>query len=126
MSSVCFREYEAIYLQTSSFNPRKDGFLRENGSPVPLPNDLLSASKLMERKIMFFTSCWKCVGFFEACRHFVGDVGTGKIPKAGRDLTGVRGPPGQVWLTIPSWNCKIVVPPGLVSPAQRGACKIPS
>lgn len=92
----------------------------------PLPNDLLSASKLMERKIMFFTNCWKCVGSFEACRHFVGDVGTGKIPKAGRDLTRVRGPPGQVWLTAPLWNCKDAVPPGLVSPVQGGACKIPS
>lgn len=76
MSSVCCREYEAIYLKTSSLNPRKDGFLGENGSPIPTANSSLSASKLMERKIMFFTSCWERVGSFAACRHFVGEVGT--------------------------------------------------
>lgn len=63
--SVLRPKYEAIYLQTSSFNPRKDG-LPQKIVQSPLPNDLLSASKLMERKIMFFTSCWKCVGSFAA------------------------------------------------------------
>lgn len=84
MSSVCFCEYEAIYLKTSSLNPRKDGFLGENGSPIPTANSSLSAPKLMERKIMFFTSCWERVGSFAACGHFVGEVGTATVPKWGR------------------------------------------
>lgn len=42
---------------------------------------------------MFFTNCWEYVGSFAACRHLVGEVGTDKIPKWGREA-GVRGPLG--------------------------------
>lgn len=54
----------------NSLNPWKDGFLGENGSPIPQANSSLSASKLMERKIMFFTRCWERLGSFAACRYF--------------------------------------------------------
>lgn len=46
---------------------------------------------------MFFTSRWEHVNSFAACRHFVGEVGTGRIPQCSRGA-GVRGLPGLGWL----------------------------
>lgn len=75
------------------------------------PNSSLSASKLMERKIVFFTSCWERVGFFAACRHFVGDVRTGRTLKWDGGLARVRRPPGLSWLTVSLCDCKAMALP---------------
>lgn len=69
---------------------------------------------------MFFTSCWEHVNSFAACRHFVGEVGTGRIPQWGRGA-GVRGLPGLGWLLIATLMVTRAWLPGPVSPVQGAA-----
>lgn len=71
---------------------------------------------------MFFTSRWERVGPFAACRHFGGEVGTGRAPTPGGGA-GVRGPQGLSWLMVSGDGKGLALPwPG--SPAQGDAWQI--